>query len=392
MARRSLEVPIPPDVDPTDYADAIHARLTQAPGVHHVTVDVRNRRVLVEVEEPEFSEARIGALMAEEIGRARPRRETAAPPAFEGDMTPVPGDRMTELRKAARTNKKRLLFVLAAGFVVMLAEVAGGVWANSLVLLADAGHYLADLIAVFLAYLAVTWTLKGPTGRRTFGYERAEVVAAFVQAIGLWILGGYLVWEAVQRLQDPPEVEGAIVALVGGGSLVVNAGLAWVLHRGTGHNLNLRAAYLHILTDVLGSAAALAAGLLIFFFGLHIMDPVLTFVVAILIFLFALRLTRQSMHILLEGTPQHVDPEAVEESLRSVPEVQDVHDLHLWTLTSGVDSLSAHVVLAEPPKDDHVAHQIHERIRDRFRIDHITIQVEDPGCPCDTMRHQWGTA
>lgn len=297
-----------------------------------------------------------------------------------------------ELRQMALTNRRRLLFVFASGTIVMLAEIIGGLVANSLVLLADAAHYATDLLAVLLAFFAISWAMKAATKAKTFGYHRAEVIAAFVNALGLWAISIYFVWEAVKRLQEPPEVGGAIVFAVGGLSLVANSFLAWVLHRGSGHNINLRAAYIHILSDVLGSAAALATGAAIYFKGWHVADPILTLFVTVLIVLFTWKLTKQTLHILLEGSPLHADPDKVASALMGVPSVRDVHDLHVWTLTSGVDSVSAHVILDSPPKDDRVSHEIHERLRRDFKINHVTVQVESPDCPCTSVQHRWHPA
>lgn len=296
-----------------------------------------------------------------------------------------------EVRQLALTNRRRLLFVLVAGTVIMAAEVWGALFANSLVLLADAVHYATDLFALLLAFVAVTWATKAATKRKTFGYHRAEVVAAFINALALWAISLYFVWEAVQRIRDPPQVGGAVVLAVGGFTLVANGFLAWVLHRASARNINLQAAYLHILSDVLGSAAALMAGALISLKGWHVADPILTLFVSALIVVFAWRLTQQTLHILLEGSPSHADPGKVAAALLSVPSVRGVHDLHVWTLTDGMDSVSAHVVLDAPAKDDRVSHEIQRRLREDFRISHVTVQVEDPDCPCDTLEHRWHT-
>ncbi len=297
-----------------------------------------------------------------------------------------------EMRTMAQSNRKRLLVVLGIGSFIMLAEVIGGLMANSLVLLADAAHYATDLLSVLLAFLAITWAMKPADKHRTFGYHRAEVLAAFVQALALWGISIYFLWEAYKRIIDPPEVEGPILLIVGGLTLVANAFLAWTLQRASGHNLNMRAAYLHILSDVLGSAAALGAGLLVYYKGWHIADPVLTLFITVLIMLFTVRLTKQTLHILMEGAPAHADPHDVTKALKEVPGVQDVHDLHVWTLTSGIDSVSAHVVTSAPQSSDRVVHAVQDMLKSRFKIDHVTVQVEDPSCPCTGARHQWHAA
>jgi cobalt-zinc-cadmium efflux system protein len=396
MAQRTLEVPLPRTVTCSDCAGALHKRLAQTPGVHLVTFDNSNRKAFVEIDEDAFPEAAMAILLGDALTGGT-RGQSLARFHERGHRTPPRASPRAAIEETteddvagrARRNRTRLLMVAVAGTLIAAAEVAGGLLANSLVLLADAAHYLTDIAAVLLAYFAIGWGLKAATGAKTFGYQRAEVVAALVQALALWAVSIYFIWAAYQRIRQPPEVEGAIVIVVGAASMVANAGLAWILHQGSGHNINMRAAYLHILSDVLGSMAALAAGLAIYFWELHVADPVLTLVVTALILVFAWRLTKQSMHILLEGTPEDLDPKAVEASILDVDGVQGVHDLHVWTLTSGVDSLSVHVVLAEEPSDDAISHRIHDLIRDRYRIHHITVQVEAPDCPCDTMQHQW---
>lgn len=297
-----------------------------------------------------------------------------------------------EIRELANTNRRRLLVVLLGGSLVMSLEIVGGLLSNSLVLLADAAHYATDILAVLLAFLAVSYGLRPATQEKTFGFQRVEVIAAFLQAILLWAVSVLFIWEAFERIRTPPVVDGWVLLVVGGISLIANLGLAWILRRGSEHSINVRAAYLHILSDVLGSAAAVAAGFFIQVFGIHAADPILTIFVTILLLIFTWRLTRQTWHILMEGAPDRLDPAEVESSMRDVMGVKEVHDLHMWTLTSGVDSLSAHVVLDEKPTDDRVAHEIHGRIRNKYNIHHITVQVESPDCPCDTLRHRWPAA
>jgi cobalt-zinc-cadmium efflux system protein len=283
-------------------------------------------------------------------------------------------------------DRARLLVVLACGLVITAAEVVGGLLANSLVLLADAAHYATDVFAVGIAYVATGIAMRPANARKTYGYQRAEVVAAFVNAAALWGLSAYFLYEAYRRVVAPPTVDGALVMLVGGVSLVVNAGLALVLTRRAEGNLNVRAAYLHVLSDVAGSAAALVSGALVAWFGWHVADPLVTLFITVLILVFTWRLTRDTLHILLQGTPRRIDMEALERTLREVAPVKEVHELHVWSLTSGSEVLSVHVVLDAPPQGDEVTHDIHALLRDRFGIDHVTVQVESPECPCDSAR------
>ena len=286
----------------------------------------------------------------------------------------------------ARSDRKRLAWVAAGGALVMAAEIYYGLRSNSLVLLADAGHYATDLGSVLLALLAAHWALKAPTPAKTYGYARAEVLMAFVQALALWAISAVFVWQAISRLRHPPEVDGPIVLLVGAGTLIVNTVLALVLRAAPVQGINLRAAYLHVLSDALGSAAAVLAGALVAAFGWHVADPLLTLFTTLLILGFTWRLTRQSLHILLEGTPLHAETGAVEAVVRGVEGVEDVHDLHIWTHTSGLDSLTVHVVGAPATG---VARRVGAAVRDAFGIQHITVQVESAESPCDTLRHGW---
>lgn len=286
----------------------------------------------------------------------------------------------------ARTNRRRLLVVAFSGALVALIEVAGGIAANSLVLVADAAHYATDVAAVLIAVAAVSLSMRAPTSEKTFGYKRAEVLAAFVNAAALWGLSAYFLYESYRRIVDPPPVSGTLVMLVGGFTLVANVVLAWTLRERGEHNINMHAAYLHILSDVLGSAAALLAGVAVALFGWHVADPILTVFVTLLILAFTWRLTRDTLHILLEGAPRRIDMNEVSAAIMGIAAVKDVHELHVWSLSSGTDILSVHVVLQEPPKGDAVTHDIHETLRKRFSIDHVTVQVESPECPCEMAR------
>lgn len=283
---------------------------------------------------------------------------------------------------APRRRATRLVVAFGVGAVVMAAEVVAGVAANSLVLLADAAHYAADLGAVGLALLAALWSGRAATRAKTFGYRRAEVVAAFLNAVALWVVSAYFVYHAYVRLMDPPPVSGPVVLATGALTLVANLGLAALLHGHAHDDLNQRAAYLHVVGDALGSGAAMVAGAIVAWTGWRAADPLLTLFVSVLLVAFTWRLTRQTLHILLEGTPAHLDAGDVESAIRAVPGVRDVHDLHVWTLGSGAYSLTVHVVLGEPPKDDSVLQAVHSALETGFSLRHLTVQVEGPDSPC----------
>ena len=297
-------------------------------------------------------------------------REEPTPPGAPG-----PGDR------------RRLALVLVAGTVLTAVELVAGLVARSLVLLADAAHYFTDLAAVSLALAASAWALRPADARHSFGHARGGILAAFLNAILLWGIVALLVVEAYLRLRAPVGVDAPIVIAVGAGTLGANVGLAWFLRRGAAGNLNVRAASLHLLSDGAGSAAAVAAGVVIYVWGFALADPLATLAVAALIAVFALRLSRETANILMEGTPPGLDPAEVERSIRELPRVRSVHDLHLWTVGSGSDTMSVHVVLDAPPADDRVIHAVQELVRRRFRIRHATVQVEAPDCPCGIAAH-----
>lgn len=284
-------------------------------------------------------------------------------------------------------NRRRLFLVMAFGLLVLIAEVVGGLLANSLVLLSDAVHMSTDIAAIMLAYAAAMIAARPATAAKSYGWYRAEVVAAFLNAIALWVLSAYFLYEAWQRIRAPPEVNGPIVIVIGGLGLVANIVMAAILHRGAGHNLNVRTAYAHVISDALGSVAAVAAGVGITFYGAAWLDPVTTFFVAALILVWTVRLTRDSLHILLEGTPATVRPRDVRATIESVEGVAGVHDLHVWSLTTGVNNLSAHVAVRDPTRGPPLVKQIRERLLAEHDLAHVTIEVEaedDPDCvSCD---------
>ena len=266
---------------------------------------------------------------------------------------------------------------LALGLVVLYtaAEVAGGLLTNSLALLADAGHMVSDAASLALALFALRVAARPATAQRTYGYHRLEILAALANGAALVAISVFLVVEAVGRLADPPEVAAAGMMAVAAGGLLVNlAGLA-LLHGGRGESLNLRGAWLHVATDALGSVQVLLAGAAIWAFGWRWADPAATLAIAVLVVWSAWALLREAVGVLMEWAPRHIDVADVRSSLRRVPGVLDVHDLHVWTITSGLEAMSAHVVAGERPATSLLA-DIRATLHHRFGIDHVTIQVE----------------
>ncbi|MHB8633580.1 MAG: cation diffusion facilitator family transporter [Thermoplasmatota archaeon] len=368
MAR--LELPLPAGLECQDCLEELHRRLAAVPSVVLATVDAGSRRAVVESDAEGPAREELEAMV---------RGALAAPSghAHHGHL------------HATVENRRRLGIAFVAGALVMGVEFVAGRIANSLVLIADAGHYLMDLASIGLALFAVAWSLKPATHRKTFGYQRGEVLSAFVQAMGLWILTLLFLWNALVRLVHPPPVAGPLLLATGAFTLVTNAALALFLHRGSGHNLNVRGAYFHVLGDLLGSAAAVVAGAVVLTTRWNEADPAMTVVATLPMIVLAWRLSRQCLNILLEGTPSNLDAVQIEAALRDVQGVASVHDLHIWSHSPGVDSLTAHVVLDATPTDDRVAHAIHDVVQKRFNVHHITVQVESPDCPCDTLQHAW---
>jgi cobalt-zinc-cadmium efflux system protein len=269
--------------------------------------------------------------------------------------------------------------------VVMLAEFVGGIIANSLALLADAGHMLTDVAAVALALL-VAWIAQRPaTPQKTYGYLRLEILAALVNGSALFIIAGSIIWEAIHRLGTPPDVEPRILLSIATLGLVANLISMKLLHGGQEHSLNVRGAYLHVISDLLGSVGAMAAGAVIWVTGWTLADPIISVFVALLILGSAWRLVRDSVEVLLEATPKHIEVGEVEGELRDIPGVSGVHDLHVWTVTSGVVAMSGHVCVDDPEANQRVLEDAQQRMDD-LGIHHITIQIErGDGCEVEVV-------
>ncbi|MEC7520574.1 MAG: cation diffusion facilitator family transporter [Myxococcota bacterium] len=266
--------------------------------------------------------------------------------------------------------------VLTASF--MFVEVAVGLWSGSLALLADAGHMLNDAAALGLS-LFVTWIAARPrTTKHTFGYRRAEVMGAFVNAVALGVAGVLIVVEGVERIGAPTEVRGIGMLLTAALGLMVNLGSAWILTRHGGDSINVKAALFHVLSDALGSMAAVIAGGLILGFGWTIADPIASLLIAVFILAGAWRLLKDTAHVLMEGAPRGVDVEDLEATILGTEGVDEVHDLHVWSLVPGEVLLSAHVILRPGAHGTDVARLVGVRLG-LHGVQHATIQPEAPG-------------
>jgi cobalt-zinc-cadmium efflux system protein len=268
--------------------------------------------------------------------------------------------------------------VLALTVVILVVEVAGAVLSGSLALLADAGHVLTDGAGIGLALLAVRFAARPATPRRTFGYYRLEILAAVVNAVLLFGVAGFVLVEAWRRLAEPPEVASGLMLAVAVAGLVANAVSLWLLRRGQAESLNLRGAYLEVLGDLLGSAAVLAAAAVIAVTGFQAADPIASILIGVLILPRTWRLLREAVDVLLEAAPRGVDLAEVRRHLIETPGVTDVHDLHAWTITSGLPVLSAHVVLERGADAGRVLDGLGDCLAGHFDIEHSTFQLEQP--------------
>ncbi|HEX6047867.1 MAG TPA: cation diffusion facilitator family transporter [Gemmatimonadaceae bacterium] len=273
------------------------------------------------------------------------------------------------------TTVRRLRAALVITAVFLVVEVVGGILSNSLALLADAGHMLTDVAALALS-LFVAWFSRQPASpQRTYGYLRWEVLAAFLNGATLLLISAWIVWEAVTRLRVPePLVSGLMLAVAAAG-LLVNLIAARMLHAHGESSLNVRGAYLHVLGDLLGSVATVIAAVVVRTTGWLAADPVASIIMAVLILRGAWRLVRESVDVLLESTPSHISLGSVRAQLEAIPGVESVHDLHVWTVTSGLVAMSAHAIVREPERHQHVLEHVHDAMR-LFGIDHVTVQLE----------------
>jgi cobalt-zinc-cadmium efflux system protein len=273
-------------------------------------------------------------------------------------------------------HRKRLGWTLALVAAYMGAEVVGGLLANSLALLADAGHMLSDALSLGLALFALRMAERPATDKRTFGYHRAEILAALVNGVTLVVVSGLIFREAWERFQDPPEVDGGLLMGVAAGGLVVNLAGLFLLHGGRSDSLNMRGAWLHVLADALGSFQALVAGALVLAFGWRWVDPAVSVVIGLLVLWSSWSLLKESVDVLMESAPRGLDVDRVTEDLQAIDGVVDLHDLHAWTITSGFPALSAHVRIAGPRTPSDILEEIRHHLTHEHGVSHSTIQIE----------------
>jgi len=284
-----------------------------------------------------------------------------------------------ETESAAYQNKKKLKLVLALTLTYLIAEVAGGILTNSLALLADAGHMLTDVAGLAFALFAINTAHRSPSRKYSYGYYRTEILAALANALVLIGISFYILYEAWQRFLDPPDVAGKPMLIVASIGLLVNIIGTWILHEGSKESLNMKGAYFEVLSDMLTSIGVIVAAIIMWTTGWYYADPILSAAIGLFILPRVWVLLKDAVEILLEATPKDIDLEELETGLRKIEGVKGLHDLHVWTLTSGVNALSVHLVIRTGLPNNAILKTVQDYIAKRFNITHTTIQLEEEG-------------
>lgn len=287
---------------------------------------------------------------------------------------------VAKMRPEERAKEKRsLLQTLAITSTIMILEAVGGYLSGSLALQADAGHMLADSSALVLAVVALSFASRPADLKRTYGFYRLEILAALANGVALIFLSGWIVWEAIGRLTEPRAIDAGTMALIGTIGLLAN-GVGLLLLRRKGGSLNLRGAYLHVLGDALSSVGVVVGAGVILWTGWTLIDPLLSVAIAMVIIWSAWRLVREAVDVLLEAVPAHLDLADVLHSMEAAQGVSRIHDLHIWSISSGLHSLSAHVVVesCDLERNQEILHTLRDLLRQKYGLDHVTLQIETP--------------
>lgn len=294
-------------------------------------------------------------------------------------------EELAELTVGRRKGTRSLRMALLITVIFMLLEFVGGLWTNSLALLADAGHMLTDAAALGLSLFAVRFILRPATSEKTYGYFRVEILAALINGSALLVIAFFILYEAYQRFLQPEAIKSLEMLLIASMGLVANLICARILHRCEADSLNIRGAFLHVVGDVMGSLGAILAGLVIFFWQAYWADPAISVLVSFLILYSAWNLVKDAVLVLLEGTPAHVNLAVMKQALCKVTGVDSIHDLHVWTLTSGMHAMTCHVVVVQESSRRRILEQLIAVSRQQFNILHATIQIEHENpCPNET--------
>lgn len=289
---------------------------------------------------------------------------------------------MTEDMHRVNRSSKPLLIALCITLSFAIVEAVGGVLSGSLALLSDAGHMFTDVLALGLSLGAAMLTTKLPTKKHTYGFHRVEIIVALVNGVVLAVLSILIIIEAIERFQQPRPVDSPLMLIVSIIGLGANLLGIMILRERTKENLNVKGAYLHMMGDLLSSIGVIVAALLILFFELTLADPLISIIIGLVIIIGAYRLVNQSISILLEAVPEHIDLEEVERALKEIIGVEGIHDLHAWTLTSGVYAMSVHIVVGDRTVSScsRLLAEIDELLKEKFQITHSTIQVDHVRC------------
>ncbi|WP_161540688.1 cation diffusion facilitator family transporter [Rhodothermus marinus] len=277
---------------------------------------------------------------------------------------------------------RRLVLSIGLNLLISVAEIVGGLLAGSLALLSDAVHNLNDTASLGVSYVARRLTRRRPNARKTFGYRRAEIVGAFVNLVTLVVIALFLVKEAIDRLLAPQPIDAPVMLTVATIGLVANVLTAVLLYRDAHESLNIRSAFLHIISDAVSSVAVILGGIAILLWGAYWVDPVITIGIAVYIALLSLKLLRQTTHILMEGTPENLDPRHIAADLRQMAHVRDVHHVHIWQLDEHHLAFEAHVVVdeADLPRMEQIKRALKQRLREQYGIGHVTLEFESHPC------------
>jgi cobalt-zinc-cadmium efflux system protein len=295
-----------------------------------------------------------------------------------------------------QSSKVRLGVTFGTQLAFFAVELVAGILCNSLALLADAGHMLSDVAALGLSLLALRWVTRRPTAQKTFGYHRLEILVALINGLVLWGMAGYIFYEAVGRFFHPPEISSTPLLVIAGLGLLVNLLGMYILIPTREQGINLRSAFIHLLSDSFASLAAVVAGLAIWWRGWYWFDPLAGVVVAVMILIGSWQLIWEATEILMESTPKHINVSVVQAALEAHPGVKKVHDLHIWTIASGIFAASVHVAVDRPADGDCITWELEEILRRRFGLEHNTIQLEGPAyhnpqvCPLTRLHEPSG--
>jgi len=286
------------------------------------------------------------------------------------------------------STQRNLLIVLSITAVVMIAEIVGGLLANSLALLSDAGHMLTDILALGLSIVALRFAQRPPTASKTFGFYRLEILAAFFNGMLLFFISFYIFYEAYDRLAHPEEIKGLVMIVVAAIGILANGAGIVILKKSALRNLNVRSAFFHIVGDTISSGGVIVGGLLILFTGWYLVDSLIGVFIGMLILRGAYSLLRESIHIFLEATPKDVNVEKMLDDLRKIEGVKEIHHLHLWTITSGIYAMSAHVLIEDllVSRSAQILQEIESLLQGKYDMEHTTIQFESESCGDDLLK------